>query len=174
MSEEVNCDLTAGNIQPWKYKEFEKGINVASGSCELLSDSAGGTVTAHYRINPDTRVNFQPYVAVTRIAVKTSVVACIGNATVLAIGGQFDRAPDPDGGGGAPLMLSPIPMIQGESTIIFSGGWHGFVNLGRSAPGVYGKLDIVLNEGAGLMLTAFTAEFLISDHPIAGRWWLSA
>ena len=153
--------------QPWAYREVERGVQLFSAQGAVTGSTGGGDQTVRFRMNPDTNSSFSPFVAITRVSVITTTAAPTGGMLVRTTGGAFTR------GVTYALPIAAVELAQMYSATQFSGGWYGFVNLGRGVKGDTQSINCILEE-INTMVTEVTIEGLISDHPITGRWWLSA
>lgn len=150
------------------YSEVERGISIFSASDDVTGSTGAGTSSVSFQFNPSADTTFQPFVAITSILVATRTAAPTGSASVYQSEGQWDRHRP-----GTGQAQFPIELIQTHSSTDYAGAWFGFKNLGRAEKETVAQLVVRVEEINTQVLTV-TVEGLISDHPIAGRWWVSA
>lgn len=161
---------TATNVVPLhhSFREVEQGISLFTAIASDTGSTGSGTQEVQFNFNPGSTNSTDHFIAITRVGVTTSTAAPTGNAIVLPTAAHFDRYPT-----GISSNIATVQLIQTFSATDFGGNWYGWVNLGQGTRGVTQTLRVVLQE-INTMVSRVTVEGVISDHPISGRWWLSA
>ena len=152
----------------WRYREVEEGISLFSSQGQVTGSTGAGTQTVRFQTDPDTSDASRQYVAITRAAVHVTTIAVSDNVSVRTTAGDFDRGLTYQ----IPICLLE-PKITETALTEQHGFWYGFVNLGQVQSGKAGTINCVGQEANGSVMTV-TLEGILSDHPITGRWWLSA
>lgn len=163
MSETFNESVVADGRT---YREVEQGVQLFSATAFETGTASAGVVTQYFNFNPDSNRSFQPYVAITRCSVLIQVAPLTANIQWIARAGEWERYAED-------VTIAPLPVTTAHNANNQAAAWFGFANLGRVAAGTTGSVEFKF-ENISTATHRILLEGLISDHPIAGRWWLSA
>ena len=155
-----------------KYVEVERGIAVWYALDSVSGDATSGQQAMTVEFNPNSDPTFARYWAVTRFGMKSTGAA----RTKLGCGldwdnNQFERTPYLDSTSGAIVAGTAQFVDLGDNE--YQAAWNGFVNFGRGARGLPQRFGLSC-ENVNTAAVDFFVEGLVSEHPILGRWWLSA
>lgn len=160
------------STQPHRYREVEQGVSLFSAVGSVTGSTGNGTAEVQFNFNEDEKTGVGTrYIGITRCAVTFSGAAPDGNAIVLTAADHWDRGPS--GGALNLATIQLLPTFSGASGTDYGGNWYGFVNAGRAADGTKQQIRVVSHEVNTAIMRAELEGFW-SEHPIAGRWWLSA
>lgn len=149
------------------YSETEPGVQIYSATASATG-AGSGEFTFQYDFNADQAQGATLYVAVTRIAISTAAIAATSGWSAVGSTGHWERSVS------LGLLLAGGAMTATHDSTTALGSWYGFVNLGRVLAGQAGRVEVYTEDSNASQTAQCTVEGLISDHPIAGRWWLSA
>lgn len=154
--------LIAHQNEPREYHGLPDGVQEWFASGSVAGSTGGGTQNVDINFNPAAGREFQPYVSINHIGIRTTVAAAVGGAIVLANNGDWERYQT------TPGIVYSIPMIRTADSIIFSGSVVDTVYLGRVQLGTDGTLKIRMEE-INLMVMAVNVQGFIADRPFVAK-----
>ena len=154
------------------YNEVENGVGLwyANG---IITGVGSGDAKLTVQFNSALNTNPKLYVAVTRIGITSAGVNHStggNNARSFFAADHWERT---SGASSASVPIAPLELVQGESNTDYQASFFGFVNAGRLEGATAGEVSVILADDASLSAVVHL-EGIHSQHPLAGRWWLSA